>query len=219
MTRESVRPSGAGRELLWLLVVVFAVLAISGTVIHARTRKEEARTLESYQMSAFAELNPKEQGTFNDLFSAREFLEDEHDFEGHRNWPSVSRLEDEAFPPFAKDRAWLSRGKLEWSMKNLEAIEPGEGVEQFCAYLGVPGDEGVSGAFLLVLSHHHNEADGLPVPEHLGEEDSCRIWYHGSGDVVFPKGFSAGNLIAEGWREVVPLSGKEELLRLKGEQG
>ncbi len=67
MATQIVSPAGKGSESLYLLVITACIFASCAFLISLTTGKEEERTLQAYQIDAFADLNGKELAVFNNL--------------------------------------------------------------------------------------------------------------------------------------------------------
>ncbi|PID57606.1 hypothetical protein CSB45_07210 [candidate division KSB3 bacterium] len=214
MFTEIVKPSGTRQETFYvLLTILFVALGFSLMVIH-RSRSEETAQLESYQLSAFSDLNDAEKGIFSDLYAAAIEIDAIHDLENI--WPQIDELEEIYLAPFLKDAGWERRGKLAWSVKHDD-----QATLHTAAYLGISAEPDVSASFLLLLSHHHDEKaaahdeNSLPADGH--EEEHSTIWYAAGRDPVLPNELNEEGLIAKGWKEVIAYKGEEEVRRLKGE--
>lgn len=208
MEQHIIKPVSTRSEVVWLLVTVMVVVAVSGIVIAARTRPSDYKVLNAHQISAFKDLDTLEQGTFNDLYAAAMDVESIHD-EQEGIWPTPGDLAGEGIPPFTRDRVWEKRGRMAWELKALNTEN-----RHMAVYFGTPVAVQGLGCFLLIMQHNHGTLEvGKTGPEHGPWE----IWYHNQADAVFPKIVTDPGLVAKGWREVVPYKGEEEVKRLKGE--
>ncbi|MGD9823600.1 DUF6162 family protein [Desulfobacter sp.] len=208
MQQYIVKPVSTRAEVIWLLVTVALVVAVSGSVIAARTRPGDHNVLSAHQISAFEDLDTLEQGTFNDLYAAAMDIESIHD-EQDDAWPSPKDLSAQGIPPFTRDRVWETRGRMAWEQKTLNS-----GTRHMAVYFGRPGSEQAPGCFLLIMQHSHGTPQvGKTGPEHGPWE----IWHHDRAGIGFPGTVTDPGLIAKGWKEVVPYKGEEEVKRLKGE--
>ena len=213
MHTQIVRSVGTRRETGYVLLAMLLVsLGFSLMVVH-RTRSEQATQLETYQLSAFSDLNNAEQGIFSDLYAATVEIDEIHDFDAV--WPQIEELEEMYLAPFLKDAGWERRGKLAWSVKHDDRP-----MLHTAAYIGTTSDAEVAGSFLLLLSHHHDEngtePDEMTADAEEDEEGHSTIWYAGDDDPAIPDDLIEQNFIANGWEEVIPYKGEEELERLKG---
>jgi hypothetical protein len=206
-----VEPVGTRQETGYVLLAMLVVSLGFGILLVHRTRPEKATRLDTYQISAYSELNSFEQGIFSDLYPESAEIEAMHDLDDA--WPQIADLEEFYLAPFLKDAVWERRGKLAWSMKNDD--QPGR---HMAAYIGTTSDSEVSGSFLLLLSHHHDEEETVQDAVHPGEdeEEHSTIWYAPGNAPAIPNDLIEQNLIAKGWQEVIPYKGEEEIQRLKG---
>ncbi|MCG8552769.1 MAG: DUF6162 family protein [Desulfobacterales bacterium] len=208
MEQQIVKPVSSRAEVIWLLVTVALVVAVSGSVIAARTRPSGRKVLSTHQISAFKDLETLEQGTFNDLYAAAMDVESIHDEQGER-WPSPDDLSAQGIPPFTRDKVWEKRGQIAWELRRMNTE-----TRHMAVYFGTPGITQKPGSFLLIMQHDHGAPNVVKTgPEHGPWE----IWYHDQANVVFPRIVTDPGLIAKGWKEVVPYKGEEEVKRLKGE--
>ncbi len=196
-----------------LLAMLIVSLGFSLMVIH-RTQSEQATQLETYQISAYSDLNDIEQGIFSDLYAAAFEIDEIHDFDDV--WPQINALEEMYLAPFLKDASWERRGKLLWTLKNDD-----QAALYTAAYIGTTSEPDISGSFLLLLSHHHDEDEAGEnegvVHSEEDEEEHCTIWYAAGNAPTIPNELIEKNLIAKGWQEVIPYKGEEEVKRLKGD--
>ncbi len=87
------------------------MITVVGWVISHRTRTETRKPLLQYQLIALEELNPTEQGIYNDLLTAVMEINGVYKDNGGQ-WMSVSELVEYYIPPFVRDQAWKVRGRL-----------------------------------------------------------------------------------------------------------
>ncbi len=120
-----------------------------------------------------------------------------------------SELEEYLIPPFVKDAAWGKQGKIAWEMKIIPADD-----RHIAMYKGIPGNDDVGGAFLLLMLHEHKKRQGnvSTGSTHMPFE----IWFHTTADQKFPDVITDQALISAGWREIVALTGEDEVSRIKG---
>ncbi|OEU82667.1 MAG: hypothetical protein BA865_11905 [Desulfobacterales bacterium S5133MH4] len=210
MHTQVVKPSGASREGVYFILVTAIVVAVAGILIMHRTRVEPQKLLFDYQISGYKDLNNFEQGTFVALYTAAMEIDASHD-DNEGTWLSVRDLQEQFMPPFARDRAWETSGKLAWTQKilNREKIH-------MTAYLGKPSEPDISGSFLLVLSHSHSAEGDYVIGEAEHDDEPFKIWYTRKAHVDFPEGLNIQSLTVKGWKEVVPYKGEEERRRIKG---
>jgi len=75
-------------------------------------------------------------------------------------------------------------------------------------YLGTDGSQPTQGSFLLVVGHTHAGVQNKNV---------ISIWWNAKNHVVMPQSGFRDGLILQGWREVVPHSGAQEVKRIFGD--
>jgi hypothetical protein len=119
LTHEISPADGRGerRAVALLALGIFALWAVG---IVARRVAPAAPALASHQRSAFAALDARDQGLFNDLRAAAEEIRARHT--PAAGWPEPATLAAEAVPPFAPDAVWAQRGRLVW--QRLDAHGP-----------------------------------------------------------------------------------------------
>jgi len=203
-----VLPAKGGRETSWLLLVAALIVLCCATVIGMRINTNYKKTIDTWQINAFASLEGAEISIFNALQTAAEEIDETHSMEGTR-WMSVEELEALYIPPFAKDAAWRKQGKMEWTMKTIHRDDL-----HLALYLGHPQEENVPSAFLLLMLHDHKKKQGnmASVPSHAPYE----IWINDKNNAGFPRIITDQALIAAGWKEIVALTGDDEMKRMKG---
>lgn len=120
MTVQTIEPADGRGEVrgVAILVGVIVALWIMGVGLRARGPGETA--LASHQRSAFATLDAREQGLFNDLRAAEPEIRAL--YKELQAWPEPALLAEQSVPPFARDAAWMQRGKHAW--QRLDAHSP-----------------------------------------------------------------------------------------------
>ncbi len=203
-----VLPAKSGSETRWLLLITALIVTLCATAIYFRTGSNMEKTTETWQINAFSELNRQEIGVFNSLLTAALEIGATHDLDDGY-WLNISELEEFLVPPFVKDAAWSKQGKIEWDLR----IIPSEN-RHIAMYKGIPANDDVGGAFLLLMLHEHKKKQGnVPAgPTHAPFE----IWFHEKAQQKFPDVITDQALISAGWREVVALTGEDEVTRMKG---
>lgn len=209
LTRQTiVKPTKGGPETQWLLAIAFVTLAVCALTISMRTGSTTEKEIESWQINAFQTLNGSEIGVFNGLQTAAVEIDETHEMEGDY-WITVNELQALYIPPFAQDAAWHKQGELAWTRKILEV----EG-RHIALYKGVPAKDQVRGVFLLLMLHDHRKKQGnvAACPTHAPFE----IWFHDRLDQEFPEVITDQAIIASGWKEIVALTGEDEVIKMKG---
>lgn len=205
-----VPPAGYRRESLSIAGIVALIVLLTLTSVWLRGGQEALEPLFDWQISAFYDLKPADQAVYNALLVASDELWYAHsdllyfgtEEQRANPWPSVAEL-DELYlmPPFAKDVAWRQQGEIEWSLIASFSFE-GSAV-----YFGSGGKLADQSAYLLLLSHVHKGASYA---------NGAQVWVHEDADVEAPDTVVRDSLIRNGWKEVVPYSGADEVERIRG---
>lgn len=210
-TIQTVRPAGARYEAL--LLVVAAVIVVGLLALYVRERGAEAgrEPMADWQISAFDSLTGADQAIYNALFTAKDdvpyLYEDVNMFNkpGQKfRWPNLQDFQDSLLPPFYQDRSWEQNGSMKWTL--FEPLAEGE-MQGSTMYLGTDGKLPQQGSFLLVIGHVHAG---------FQNNNSIVIWWNKKNHVVMPESGFRDGLILQGWREVMPYSGAQEVKRLFG---
>ncbi len=199
---ELVKPSSSKWETL-VLIAGFGLL-LAATTIYVLTfgREEQQAQLEVWQVSAYDGLSDVDQAVYNALYTAQEDI----------GWiqyelgpyPDIATLEDYLIAPFAKDLSWANTGRVQWHFRDV--VQEGE-MQGYTLYHGNGGSAPDQSAYLLVLGHLHS---GYVLANHN------TIWIHPNPNQPMPKNSTQQSMILEGWKNVVPYLGRDELERLKG---
>lgn len=203
-----VAPAKGSAETKWLLLVASIIISICAATISARTAHTVQNRTESWQLNAFTDFNSQETGVFNGLLNAAYEIGHTHDYQnGH--WMEIRELEEFYIPPFVKDAAWKKQGNISWEQKVISVNN-----RHMALYKGVPANDTIGGSFLLLMLHEHKKKQGNAAkgPTHAPYE----IWFHTNVDQKFPVIITDQALINAGWREVIALTGEDEVLRTKG---
>jgi hypothetical protein len=203
-----VPPRTAWRETLVLTGVVAVGLVVGTALVDARKVDNYAPRLFGWQLSSFYDLDPTDQAIYNALVTAGEELWWIHGGRlaypepGREPWPTVEELgEDYELPPFVKDLAWAQHGSVQW--RRIAEFS----FEGSTVYYGGGGEAPGQSAYLLVLSHVHKGASYA---------DAATMWIHPDRDAPAPETIKTDSLIVNGWREIVPYLGSDEVQRLRG---
>ncbi|WP_439622627.1 DUF6162 family protein [Shinella sp.] len=178
-TSVTVRPAGAERETLLVVLLCLAILLVAGTVVGLRTRAPDVAAVAEWQIDARDGLTAAEQGLNADLRVAAGDIAFALE---SGTTPTPEELAEEALPPFAKDAATAGRGGHLWSLVPADS--------GFAGWLGRTASGDVAGSLLLRIATKH-EADG-----------GVSVWLNRSADAALP-GLSNETLIAAGWKEIV----------------
>ncbi|MEO8316564.1 MAG: hypothetical protein ABI645_17430, partial [Pseudomonadota bacterium] len=119
-------------------------------------------------------------------------------------WPNLKDLQETLLPPFIKDKSWQQNGSLNWTL--YEPLPEGE-MQGSTMYLGTDGQQPQQGSFLLVIGHVHAGFQNT---------NSILIWWNKQNHVAMPQSGFRDSLILQGWREVVPNTGAQEVKRIFG---
>jgi hypothetical protein len=210
---QTVRPAGAGYELLLLTIATFVVVAMLALYVGGRGQQAVREPLNDWQISAFDTLTGADQAIYNALFTAKDEIPYLYDDINLMNapgqkfrWPNLQDLQDALLPPFYQDRSWEQNGSLRWTL--FEPLAEGE-MQGSTMYLGTDGTHDKQGSFLLVIGHVHAG---------FQNSNAVMIWWNPRNHVEMPESGFRDGLILAGWKEVVPHSGAQEVKRLFGNQ-
>jgi hypothetical protein len=209
---QLVRPAGARHEGLALAAATLAVIAILVFYVHERGRGAAREPIYDWQVSAFDALTGADQAIYNALFTAKDdipYIYDDININTPDNavfrWPSLQDLQAAELPPFLKDRSWEQNGSLKWTL--FEPLAKGE-MQGSTMYLGTDGTQPKQGSFLLVIGHTHAGVQN---------KNAIAIWWSAKNHVAMPQSGFRDGLILQGWREVVPHNGAQEVKRIFGD--
>lgn len=205
---QRIKSSGKGKETSYILIAATTLLITCSALISLNHTKSESIKLPKFQMSAFTDLNEQELAIFNGLYTSAVEIDEIHNDEGGE-WLTITELEDSFLPPFVKDSLWKKSGQYKWSRR----LNPTGSID-VAIYSGSPTGKIKSGSFTLLFLHDHAAMNSSqnPNPVHAPFE----IWYHASSEKHPPSLITDQAFIAAGWKEVAPLSGKDEVKRIKG---
>jgi hypothetical protein len=200
-----VRPASARAETLFVLAV--AMLVIGAGVVLARTnaQKEQHVALQDWQLSSFHDLEGVDLAIYSALLDAGDYIriwyEDSIQM-GEPHWPTVRELDTEyAIAPFTRDVIWKQGGQVEWSMIKSYSIDGAT------VYFGNNGRVEGQAAYLLVISHRHKGAS---------YSNQSTVWISRDPRATAPETVNIDSLVRNGWKQVVPYTGAEEVQRLRG---
>lgn len=210
-TVSEVRPAGSRIEGLAVLAAAIAIVAALGLHVRQQGRAASTEPLYEWQISAFDGLAGADQAVYNALYTVKDeipFLYDDINLmnaPGQKfRWPDLQDFQDALLPPFHHDRSWEQNGSLQWSLH--EPLAEGE-MQGSTMYLGTHGKLDGQGSFLLVIGHVHAG---------FTNNNAIMIWWNRRQHVAMPESGFRDQLILQGWREVVPWSGQQEVRRLFG---
>ena len=208
---ELVEPAGARREGLALAAATLAILVVLALYVRALGRDETVEPLLEWQVSAFDTLTGANQAIYNSLYTVKDEIPFIYDDINRFNppgvkfrWPDLDNFQDWLLPPFYKDTSWQQNGSLQWSL--YEPLAEGE-MQGSTMYLGTDGTLPGQGSFLLVIGHVHAG---------FTNNNAIVIWWNDKNHVEMPQSGFRDGLILQGWKEVVPYVGAQEVRRLFG---
>lgn len=208
---QTVRVTTPGLEALYVSITVGIILIIWGIGVASFNLAEVRAELLPYQINGYQSLKATEQGLYSDLENAGYEIDAVHD-DNNGQWLSIAELRDNYFAPFLEDESWKRRGRLSWRHFVLD-----QDLTHGVMYVGISEDTSVSGSMLLFMEHKHGvagEAEGLSDKD--GEGEHFEIWYHPTVTALEEnRQWREQELIRNGWKQVVPYRGVEELERLE----
>lgn len=202
MSTTTVKPSSSSWETLVLIGGVVLMLAATSFYVVKFGREESSQTLQSWQVSSFSGLGEADQSIYSSLYTAQEDIGWIQYEIGP--WPSIADLEEYLIPPFYKDISWENTGRLNWVYRDV--VQEGE-MQGYTLYHGSGGTLEGQSAYIIVIGHIHA---GNTMSNHN------TIWIHENPNQPMPGTSKTQSLVLEGWINVVPYSGRDELERLKG---
>jgi hypothetical protein len=210
-TLELVRPAGARFEGLALAAATLAVVGALALYVRELGTEGAAEPLYDWQVSAFDTLTGADQAIYNSLYTVKDEIPYIYDDINQFNepgvkfrWPNLTDFQDWLLPPFYQDTSYEQNGSLTWTL--FEPLAEGE-MQGSTMYLGTDGKLPGQGSFLLVIGHVHAG---------FTNNNAIVIWWNAKNHVEMPQSGFRDGLILQGWKEVVPLSGAQEVRRIFG---
>lgn len=207
-----VPPAGSRYESLALLAATLGVIAVLGLYVWQNGREDESPDVYEWQVSAFNTLEGADQAIYNALYTVKDeipYLYDDINMFNEPGdkfrWPNLDDFQDYLLPPFYHDTSWEQNGSLQWSLH--EPLAEGE-MQGSIMYLGTDGMLDGQGSFLLVIGHVHAG---------FQNNNAIQIWWSPENHMEMPESGFRDSLILQGWKEVVPYSGEQEVERIYGE--
>ncbi|WPE22723.1 DUF6162 family protein [Shinella zoogloeoides] len=182
--RVLVRPAGAERETLFVMLLCVAIVLVAGTVVSLRTRAPDVVSIAEWQVDARDGLTAAEQGLNADMKVAADEIAS---VLAAGSVPTPEELAEEALPPFTKDATSKGRGDHVWSLVPADSA--------FAGWLGTTASAETAGSLLLRIA---TAEDG----HGHAEEGASSVWLYRSADAAV-SGLSNEALIASGWKEIV----------------
>lgn len=202
MSQTTIKASSSRWEIALLFAGVVGLIAATGLYVMKYGRDEQVKVLESWQVSAYSGLSAADQAIYNALLTAQEDIASLQYELGP--WPDIQTLEFFYVPPFYKDFFWESNGSVEWHFRDV--VKEGE-MQGYTIYMGNHGNAADQSAYILVIGHLHA---GTTMANHN------TIWVHPNPNQEMPKTSTQQSLVLEGWKNVVPYTGLDEMNRLRG---
>lgn len=209
---QRIEPAGARYE--WLGLIVATVLIIGTLALYVRElgRDDTAEPIYDWQVSAFNTLVGADQAVYNSLYTVKDEIPFIYDDINQFNppgvkfhWPNLQDFQDWLLPPFYQDTSWEQNGALTWTL--FEPLPEGE-MQGSTMYLGTDGRLPGQGSFLLVIGHVHAG---------FTNNNQIVIWWTSKNHAEMPQSGFRDGLILQGWKEVVPYSGAQEVERIFGD--
>ncbi len=208
-----VRPAASRFEGFALLAVTLVIAGLLALCIQRIAQRGQTEPLYDWQISAFDGLAGADQAIYNALYTVKDEITYIYDDINQFNapgekfrWPNLEDLQELLVPPFYRDKSWEQNGSLQWSL--FEPLAEGE-MQGSTMYLGTAGKLAGQGSFLLVIGHVHAG---------FTNNNAIVIWWNPANQMAMPESGFRDQLILQGWREVVPYSGAQEVRRLFGEE-
>jgi hypothetical protein len=201
-----VRPASARTESLCVLAAVVAVVAGAVLLTRANAQVEHKFALQDWQISSFHDLEGVDLATYSNLLDAGEYIRvwyEDSIQAGQPHWPTVQELDtDYALAPFTKDITWKQGGQVDWSMIKSYSLDGAT------VYFGNHGKIEGQAAYLLVISHRHQGAS---------YSNQATVWINRDAAAAPPDTVNVDSLVRKEWKQVVPYTGSDEVMRLRGE--
>ncbi len=174
MHHQMIRPAGAERETLWVLVAAVVIVAVAVAVVGLNRPVAVVAVPLAHEIDARADLTAAEQGLHADLLAAAGEIMAMVGTEDAAPSPAV--LAADLLPPFIADASAEARGGHVWSLHRHGAT---------LAYAGVSAKPAVAGSLVLIL--HGGQAE---------------VWLTRAAEAP-PLPPDPPALIAAGWRRVM----------------
>ncbi len=189
-----------------VLVVVAIVALVLATALYAKQYgiEDKPQTILDWQVSAFSGLQGVDQAIYNELLVAADEIYYMQYYNGY--WPQDSDFQEALLPPFYRDLSWERNGAVNWILKDV--IQEGE-AQGLTLYHGSGGTLADQGAYLLVIDHKHAGNSQI---------NGSSIWWHPDKNTAVPETSKVTSLVLDGWKQVVPYKGRDEVQRLNAGQ-
>jgi hypothetical protein len=201
-----VRPASARTESLCVLAAVVLVIGGSVALARANAQVEHKVALQDWQISSFHDLEGVDLATYSALLDAGEYIRvwyEDSIQAGEPHWPTVQELDtDYVVPPFSRDIVWKQGGQVDWKMIASYSLDGAT------VYFGNQGKVPGQAAYMLVISHRHKGATYT---------DQAIVWINRDSNAPPPETVNIDSLVRKGWKQVVPYTGTDEVMRLRGE--
>lgn len=200
VTSQIVRPSDTRWETWLLAAATIGLVLFVFLYTFFLGREDSEQQLADWQISAYSDLVSEDQAVFNQLLVAAQDIYWMH--EESARWPEPRTLRENFLPPFYQDSTADKSGSLEWRLLDRTPAGEDQGIVLYHgSRSSIPGQ----GAWLMVINHSH-----------AGNEQISDIsfWRHDSPEAAPPGQVSRSSLVLEGWKQVIPYRGEEEVERL-----
>jgi hypothetical protein len=198
---QTVQPSINRWETGLLVLAVVGMVAFTGIYAETYGREEKPQEILDWQISAYDGLRGVDQAIYNELLVAADEIQWIVYFYGE--WPEDEQFQEDLLSPFYRDLSWERNGSVKWDLKNV--VQEGE-AQGLTLYHGSGGTLEDQGAYLLVIDHKHAGSSQV---------STANIWWHPNRFAPVPKTSKTASIILEGWKQVVPYQGRDEVERLK----
>lgn len=204
-----VRPASARLESFAILAIIAALVAGTIALARANAREESNNFLPDWQVSAFHDLSSVDQANYNALLLAGDIIQLTYDAGyrmGEPHWLTVeemSVLEDGiGLAPFMRDVSWKQGGEVQWRLITTYQIDGST------VYFGNNGKAAGQSAYLLVIAHLHKGASYT---------NQSIVWINRNAGIGPPEKVNIDSLVRNGWKQVVPWRGEDEVKRIRGD--
>ncbi len=200
---QLIAPSNTRWETVLLIVAVLGVAGFTAFYAEEYGMEEKTQQILDWQISAFSGLQGVDQAIYNELLVAADEVNWLVYYNGY--WPDDKEFQDALLPPFYRDLSCERNGSVKWVLKNVVLEGEAQGLT---LYHGSQGTLPEQGAYLLAIDHKH--AGGVQV-------SPASIWWNPDRFAPVPETSKVASLVLNGWKEVVPYQGKDEVERLNAQ--
>jgi hypothetical protein len=195
-----IPPSQRRWESVLLVVALVALLLFTGLYARNYGIEDKPQVILDWQVSAFSGLQGVDQAIYNELLVAADEIYYLQYYNGY--WPADADFQDALLPPFYRDLSWERNGSVQWTLKDV--VQEGE-AQGLTLYHGAGGTLAEQGAWVLVIDHKHAGNSQI---------NGSSIWWHADRNATIPDYSKLQSMILDGWKQVVPYMGRDEVQRL-----